>query len=82
MAQRKKFNLGGSRLEMRETETVKQEESTESQAERLVTAIENAEVNTAFNFKMIREVNSYFIRTTSIRWKRWKNLQHRSWTSD
>ena len=53
MAQRKKFNLGGSRLEMRETETVKQEESTESQAERLVTAIENAEVNTAFNFKMI-----------------------------
>ena len=53
MAQRKKFNLGGSRLEMRELETVKQEESTESQAQRLVTAIENAEVNTAFNFKMI-----------------------------
>ena len=53
MAQRKKFNLGGSRLEMRETENVKQEESTESQAQRLVTAIENAEVNTAFNFKMI-----------------------------
>lgn len=53
MAQRKKFNLGGSRLEMRETESARQEESTESQAQRLVTAIENAEVNTAFNFKMI-----------------------------
>lgn len=53
MAQRKKFNLGGSRLEMRETEPARKEESTESQAQRLVTAIENAEVNTAFNFKMI-----------------------------
>lgn len=53
MAQRKKFNLGGSRLEMRETEPARQEESTKSQAQRLVTAIENAEVNTAFNFKMI-----------------------------
>ena len=51
----RKFNFGGSGLSTREPETTSKSEApaTVNRAQELVNAIENAGVNTAFNFKLI-----------------------------
>lgn len=50
---RKKFNFGGSSLNTRESEIASEVPAVENRAQELVNAIENAGVNTAFNFKLI-----------------------------
>lgn len=53
MSERKKFNFGGGSLNTRETTVNSVEARTENRAQELVNSIESAEVNTAFNFKLI-----------------------------
>lgn len=52
MAERRKFNLGGASLNVREPE-VTGSPAGESRIQELVSTIENPAINTAFNFKLI-----------------------------